>query len=69
MHENRPEYAYREATLNPTNLRDRASEWQADIIERFRHDANAHEITGERDTPLGPSLYLAAARQSLRAGS
>ena len=59
LRESHPEYAYREATLNPTNLRDRAAEWQADIIERFRNDANAHEITGERDTPLGPSLYLA----------
>jgi protein-histidine pros-kinase len=44
LHENHPEYAYRAATLNPTNLRDRATEWQADIIERFRNDANAHEI-------------------------
>jgi HAMP domain-containing protein len=59
IHANRPEYSYQEATLNPTNLRDRATDWQADIIERFRSDANAHEIAGERDTPLGRSFYLA----------
>jgi protein-histidine pros-kinase len=59
LHASHPDYAYREATLNPTNPRDRATDWQADIIERFRDDANAREVTGERDTPLGPSLYLA----------
>jgi protein-histidine pros-kinase len=59
VHANRPEYSYQEATLNPTNLRDRATDWQADIIQRFRNDPNAHEFSGERDTPLGRSLYLA----------
>jgi HAMP domain-containing protein len=59
LHANHPDYAYREATLNPTNPRDRATDWQADIIERFRSDASAGEVSGERDTPLGPSLYLA----------
>jgi protein-histidine pros-kinase len=59
LHERHPEYAYREATLNPTNLRDRATDWQADIIEKFRNDPQESEISGERATPLGPSLYLA----------
>lgn len=59
LHANHPDYAYREATLNPTNPRDRATDWQADIIERFRNDASAGEVSGERETPLGPSLYLA----------
>ena len=27
-----PEYSYKEAALNPTNPRDRASEWETDII-------------------------------------
>ena len=59
LHASHPEYAYREATLNPTNPRDRATDWQADIIERFRNDPGAREVSGERDTPLGRSLYLA----------
>jgi protein-histidine pros-kinase len=59
LHASHPDYAYREATLNPSNPRDRATDWQADIIERFRNDASVHEVTGVRDTPLGPSLYLA----------
>ncbi|HEY4449289.1 MAG TPA: DUF3365 domain-containing protein [Steroidobacteraceae bacterium] len=59
LHAAHPDYAYREATLNPTNPRDRAADWQADIIERFRNDPGVREVSGERDTPLGPSLYLA----------
>jgi HAMP domain-containing protein len=59
VHETRRDYSYHEATLNPTNPRDRATDWEADIIQRFRGDANVHEIVGERDTPMGPSLFLA----------
>lgn len=54
-----PEYAYKEATLNPTNPRDRAMDWEADIIQKFRNDAQTQELVGERDTPMGRSLYLA----------
>jgi HAMP domain-containing protein len=59
VREQHPQYAYKEATLNPTNLRDRATDWEADLIQHFRNDAHTHEITGERDTPMGQSLYLA----------
>lgn len=54
-----PEYSYKEAALNPTNLRDRATDWEADLIQQFRNDAHTHEIVGDRDTPTGRSLYLA----------
>jgi protein-histidine pros-kinase len=54
-----PDYAYKEATLNPTNLRDRAVDWEADIVNRFRQYPKQLEILGDRDTPSGPSLYLA----------
>lgn len=59
LRERHPEYTYKEATLNPTNPRDRAADWEGDIIQRFRNDARAHEVVGERDTPMGKSLYLA----------
>ncbi len=59
LRESHPEYAYKEATLNPTNPRDRATDWEADIIQRFRNDGTAQEVIGERDTPMGKSLYLA----------
>ena len=55
-----PDYAYKEAALNPTNLRDRAVDWEADIINSFRnHPQGPKEMSGERDTPTGRSLYLA----------
>jgi len=59
LHERHPEYAYKEAALNPTNLRDRATDWEADLVQQFRNNEQVREIVGERDTPLGKSLYLA----------
>ena len=59
LREHHPEYAYREATLNPTNLRDRAADWEADLVQQFRNEPHESEIVGERDTPLGRALYLA----------
>ena len=59
FHEHHPEYAYKEATLNPTNPRDRAADWESDIIQRFRNDAQTQQVVGVRDTPMGRSLYLA----------
>jgi hypothetical protein len=54
-----PEYWYKEATLNPTNLKDRAADWEADVIEEFRNQPQRKEFIGERDTATGRSLYLA----------
>jgi HAMP domain-containing protein len=59
LRERHPQYTYKEATLNPTNPRDRAADWEADIIQRFRNDEHAQEMLGERDTPMGKALYLA----------
>ena len=54
-----PDYAYKEAALNPTNPRDRAVEWEEDIVNVFRGDPSRPEISGMRETPTGRSLYLA----------
>src|ERR1700760_4661409 len=54
-----PEYTYKEAALNPTNLVDRAVDWESDVIEQFRNHPDQKELIGERMTPSGPSLYLA----------
>ena len=54
-----PDYSYKEAALNPTNPRNRAVEWETDIVNAFRNDSAKTEISGMRDTPTGPSLYLA----------
>ena len=54
-----PEYGYKEATLNPTNPRDKAEAWEAKVVEAFRADGNLKESHGVRATNLGPSLYVA----------
>lgn len=54
-----PEYSYKEATLNPTNPRDRAVDWEVDIVSQFRNNADVTEFIGQRDTPAGRSLYIA----------
>jgi HAMP domain-containing protein len=59
LHAKFPDFSYKEATLNPTNLRDRASDWEVDIVNHFRQYAGEAEVVGERDTPSGRSLYLA----------
>jgi HAMP domain-containing protein len=59
LRQHHPEYMYKEATLNPMNPRDRAADWEGDIIQRFRNDAHADDVVGERETPMGKSLYLA----------
>lgn len=53
------DYTYKESTLNPTNLTDRATDWEADIINHFRNNPGDKEVVGERDSAIGPTLYLA----------
>jgi protein-histidine pros-kinase len=53
------DYTYKEAALNPTNPRDRAVEWEADVVNRFRNGYDRAEIIGERETPTGRALYIA----------
>ncbi len=52
-------YTYREPALNPTNLTDRAQDWEADIIRLFRDDSSKKELVVERETPTGSTLNLA----------
>ena len=54
-----PDYSYREATLNPTNPINRATDWESDLVEEFRKSRDKTEIVGERDTPSGRSLFMA----------
>lgn len=54
-----PQFSYKEATLNPTNPRDRATGWEVDIVNQFRGGSELTEVIGQRDTPTGPSLYIA----------
>jgi HAMP domain-containing protein len=54
-----PEYSYKEATLNPTNPGDRATDWEADIVRNFVQYPERTEMVDERDTPTGRALYIA----------
>lgn len=54
-----PDYTYKEAALNPTNLRDRANDWESDIIGYFRDHPAAGELIRTRDAATGASLYMA----------
>ena len=54
-----PDYGYKPAMLNPTNPRDRAVEWEADVIQQFRRQPDRVESIGQRDTPTGRALYIA----------
>ncbi len=54
------DYVMREAALNPTNLEDRATEWEVDLINYFRNTPGQTEHDGQRETPTGPVLYVAS---------
>jgi protein-histidine pros-kinase len=53
------EYSYKEATLNPTNPRNRTLDWEADVVNRFRNYADVKEIVSERPSSTGRSLFIA----------
>jgi HAMP domain-containing protein len=61
LRENRvySDFFYKEATLNPTNLRDKADGFESDIVQRFRQDGNLSEMRGFRTTPSGDLFYIA----------
>jgi protein-histidine pros-kinase len=59
LHASFNDFSYRETALNPTNPEDRASDWEADIIDDFRNHPDKREIVLERTTAMGPTLELA----------
>lgn len=58
-----PDYSdffYKEATLNPTNLRDKADDFEATLVGQFRDNpSSANEVSGFRATPAGDLFYIA----------
>jgi protein-histidine pros-kinase len=53
-----PDYAYKEAALNPTNPADRATDWESAIIGHFAQNPTLTEFTSTRDSPAGPILSI-----------
>lgn len=41
-------FFYKDATLNPTNLRDKTDQFEADIVERFRQNPSLKELSDFR---------------------
>jgi HAMP domain-containing protein len=54
-----PDFLYKEATLNPTNPRDRATGWEASVVNQLRGKPETRELIGERADDNGPSLFVA----------
>jgi protein-histidine pros-kinase len=60
LREKFPDYFYKEATLNPTNPRNRSTDWETDVVNQFRAENSASaEFMSTRETPGGTSLFLA----------
>ena len=52
------QFFYKEATLNPTNVRDKADKFETEIIETFR-DNSLKQKQGFRSIPGGEIFYIA----------
>lgn len=57
--ENYRNFFYKEATLNPTNLRDKVDSFEQNLVEQFRHESTIKELSGFRDLPGGRIFYIA----------
>ena len=53
------QFFYKEATLNPTNIRDKADGFEANIVEAFQSDRSQQQQQGFRSIPGGEIFYIA----------
>lgn len=53
------EFLYREATLNPTNPRDKADAFETTIVEKFRSNPDIKQTSDFRQLPNGKFFYIA----------
>jgi diguanylate cyclase (GGDEF)-like protein len=54
-----PAYEYREAALNPTNLRNKASSWEGAVVQFFRQSSAPKEKSGIVGEGNAATLYFA----------
>lgn len=54
-----PNYSSKQATLNPTNPRNLANDWERPLVEQLRAAPDQTELVGERTGAAGPALYIA----------
>jgi HAMP domain-containing protein len=55
-------FFYKDATLNPTNSRDKADDFEAKLVARFRNDPGNKEISGFRSLFNNNEKYFYIAR-------
>ena len=61
LHARFPDFSYREVALNPTNLEDRPTDWEADIVQYFRAHPGQTELVEQREAFNGSTLTLSRA--------
>jgi HAMP domain-containing protein len=52
-------FFYKEATLNPTNLRDKVDSFENTLVEKFRNEPATKELSGFRELLGGKIFYIA----------
>ena len=62
------DFFYKDATLNPTNLRDKADDFETKIVKQFREKSAAKTSSGFR-TMAGARLYYTARPISIKKAS
>lgn len=59
QNENYRDFFYKDATLNPTNLKDKADDFETALIQRFRREPFLEKLSGFRTLPEGRVFYIA----------
>lgn len=54
-----PDFSYKEAALNPTNLADKAVDWEVEMIEKLRAEPSIKQLATIRSTPSGEQYTVA----------
>jgi PAS domain S-box-containing protein len=52
-------YYYKEATLNPTNTKDKADKFESELVKQFRQQPNLQQLTGYRNISGEDLFYIA----------
>jgi methyl-accepting chemotaxis protein len=52
-------FLYKEATLNPTNMRDKADDFESELISQFRRLPETKQLSGFRNADEGQIFYIA----------
>ena len=53
------DYSYREAMINPTNIRDKSDDFETNLVENFRNNTNTKELQGFRSLGGKQIFYMA----------